>query len=144
MIQDLLAVGTGQLVFVTALVVIGAVAALLNPVFATVLLVVLTFVRSALQAGGPVDPFLLAFALLAVSVALWIAARPSDRLPVPGAVEAFGLLYILWNVASMIVGHRYPPLMPWFTSEVPVARMIVISPDSVGSSGATRSTSCRS
>ena len=84
------------------------VCALINPVLATVLLLVTMFLRLPIRAavGLPVELFLIAFAGVAVSTVLWMDRTP-DRLRGLGSVGWAMVAYLTWNVYSMFTPHQY-------------------------------------
>ncbi|CRK49504.1 conserved membrane hypothetical protein [Rhodococcus sp. RD6.2] len=112
------------------LVVLGAACAVIgllalrSPVFAAVVLLVATFLRVALPPILPVDVFLVAFAAMVASTALWMR-RSDDRLRGVGALEWLMGLYLLWNVYSMIAPHAYPAVAPLTGSSYSVWRFIL-------------------
>lgn len=75
---------------------------------ATVLLLVMMFLRTPLDSQGvPSDAYLMIVVLLMISTALR-RDRPSGRSRSLGAVEWCMALYIVWNVYSMVSPHKYP------------------------------------
>ena len=58
------------------------------------------------ETSFPVNPFLIAFALLVIATALWMDRTPT-RLRGIGAVEWAMALYVMWNVYSMFAPHKY-------------------------------------
>lgn len=99
--------GLAPLLLVAICAGIAGVAALRNPVLAIVFLLITLIFRLALP-DIPANPFIGAFALLVVVLALWLAANPDAR-PAVGAVEVAMLLYVGWNVFSMVQEHELPP-----------------------------------
>ena len=99
-----------------------------NPVLACTYLLIATFFRLAIPSGTlPVDPFLIAFAGVVASTWIWMAPRRRNL----SAVEVDPILcaivlYITWNVMSMVLPHPYPPGAPLDPAPFSVQRFIVI------------------
>lgn len=98
--------------------VVATVVGLLDPVVAGFYLLATGFVRLATPDGIlPVEPFILAFVGLIVSVEIW---RGRQKLVTPG-VGVLGLLvtlYVGWNVGSMLAPHEYGSDFPLIGGEV--------------------------
>jgi O-antigen ligase len=93
--------------------VVGA-GALVSPVAAVVILFMTMFFRLPLgEFAFPSDPFVIAFGLLLVAMVVWIDRTPI-RVRGVDAVQRAMLLYLAWNVYSMLAPHRYTsgPQMP--------------------------------
>jgi O-antigen ligase len=118
----------GLLLFLGAVALLCIVLGLRNPVLACTYLLIATFFRLAIPSGTfPVDPFVIAFAGVVASTYIWMVLRRRN-LP---AVEADPLLcavvlYITWNVMSMVLPHTYPPGSPLHQEPFSVQRFIVI------------------
>jgi hypothetical protein len=89
-----------------AVVLALAVVTLSSPVIAAVALLGAMFLRVALTGMFPEDPFVVAFALTALSYWMW-TRRTVDRLRGVGRVELAMGLFFLWNVYSMLAQHKY-------------------------------------
>ncbi|MCA1706606.1 MAG: O-antigen ligase family protein [Actinobacteria bacterium] len=91
-----------------AVVLIG----LASSVLAVLVLLLATFLRLALPVPFlPVDLYVLAFPWVLASAAIGIMRRV-NRLPQLGAVEAAMVLYLVWNIGSVIVPHTYSATAP--------------------------------
>ncbi len=118
----------GLLLFLGAVAVLCIVLGLRNPVLACTYLLIATFFRLAIPSGTfPVDPFLIAFAGVVASTWIWMAPRRRNL----SAVEVDPMLcaivlYITWNVMSMVLPHPYPPGAPLDPEPFSVQRFIVI------------------
>jgi O-antigen ligase len=118
----------GLLLFLGAVAVLCIVLGLRNPVLACTYLLIATFFRLAIPSNTfPVDPFLIAFAGVVASTWIWMAPRRRNL----SAVEVDPLLcaivlYITWNVMSMVLPHPYPPGSPLEPGPSSVQRFIVI------------------
>jgi O-antigen ligase len=97
----------GQVLLLGAVAAICGWGALRSPVFATIALLVVIFLRLALEGYLPIDPFWLALAALLVASVWWMARTP-ERLSAFGAIEWAMSLYLLWNLASALLPHEYP------------------------------------
>ena len=95
---------------------------------ACIYLLIATFFRLAVPPDTfPVDPFVIAFAGVVASTWIWMARRRPGLSavevdPVLGAI----VLYIMWNVISMVLPHPYPPGSPLRQEPFSVQRFIVI------------------
>ena len=118
----------GLLLFLGAVAVLCIVLGLRNPVLACTYLLIATFFRLAIPSGTfPVDPFVIAFAGVVASMWIWMAPRRHNL----SAVKVDPLLcaivlYITWNVMSMVLPHPYPPEAPLDPAPFSVPRFIVI------------------
>jgi O-antigen ligase len=118
----------GLLLSLGAVAVVCVVLGLRNPVLACTYLLITTFLRYPIPADTlPVDPFLIAFAGVVASTWIWMAPRRHNLLaadvdPILCAI----VLYITWNVMSMVLPHPYPPGAPLDPSPFSVQRFIVI------------------
>ena len=117
----------GEVLAVGAAAVVLALCALRSPVFAVTLLVLILFVRLPLgdRLRLPIEPWWIAFALVVVATGLWLARTPS-RVRGIGPVECMMVLYLLWNVYSMVTPHEYPAIDPLYGDPLPVAQFIAI------------------
>jgi O-antigen ligase len=104
----------GLLLFLGAVVVLCVVLGLRSPVLACTYLLIATFFRLAIPSDTfPVDPFLIAFAGVVAAVWIWMAPRRRTLSavqvdPLPCAI----VLYVTWNVMSLVLPHPYPPGAP--------------------------------
>jgi O-antigen ligase len=118
----------GLLLFLGAVAVLCIVLGLRDPVLACTYLLIATFFRLAIPSGTfPVDPFVIAFAGVVASTWIWMGPRRRNL----SAVEVDPLLcaivlYITWNVMSMVLPHPYPPGAPLDPRPFSVQRFIVI------------------
>jgi O-antigen ligase len=118
----------GLLVSLGAVALLCIVLGLRNPVLACTYLLIATFFRLAIPSGTfPVDPFVIAFAGVVASMWIWMGSRRRNR----SAVEVDPILcaivlYITWNVMSMVLPHPYPPGAPLDPAPFSVQRFIVI------------------
>jgi O-antigen ligase len=118
----------GLLLFLSGAALLSIVLGLGNPVLACTYLLITTFFRLAVPSNTlPVDPFLIAFGGVVASTLIWKAAhrRNLSAVGVDPLVCAI-LLYITWNVISMVVLHPYPPGAPLDPIGFSVPRFIVI------------------
>ncbi|WP_067689356.1 O-antigen ligase family protein [Nocardia jejuensis] len=89
------------------LVVIG----LKDPRWAFVFLIVATFLRPAIPKILPTtDPFILAFGGVVIATLAWVRGHPERRVSI-GAVECAMVLYLLWNLNSILQTHEFPPIL---------------------------------
>ena len=94
------------------LVVVGAIivaACLRYPPLAVVVLLGAMFLRLALPHLIVADPFLIAYALVVASAAVWMWQQ-RRALPRVTFVEVAMVLYTLWCYGSMVLPHQYPPV----------------------------------
>ena len=114
------------------LVVVGAIivaACLRYPPLAVVVMLGAMFLRLALPHLIVADPFLIAYALVLASAAVWMW-RQRQAVPRVTFVEVAMVLYILWCYGSMVLPHQYPPVaFPLNGSLTPVPRFIEVSTD---------------
>jgi O-antigen ligase len=114
------------------LVVVGAIivrACLRHPPLAVVVLLGAMFLRLALPHLIVADPFLIAFAVVVASAAVWMWQH-RQALPRVTFVEVAMVLYILWCYGSMVLPHQYPPIQYIATGQptpTPVSRFIEVS-----------------
>ena len=98
----------GSLFFFGAVALLVGLCALSSPIIATVILLMMTYLRTALSplvdSGVLMLPLLV---VLVVALVLWIDRTP-DRLRGIGAVEWAMALYVMWNIYSMLAPHKYP------------------------------------
>lgn len=110
----------------TILGAIGSVVAyfvLRSPVFAVSALLIGTFLRVALPPVLPVDLFVAAFAGVLAAAALWfVQRRDVFRL---GVLEIVMVLYVLWNIISMLAQHKYSTYYPISGEMLNVPRFIL-------------------
>ncbi|GAB0104500.1 hypothetical protein JMUB6875_34740 [Nocardia sp. JMUB6875] len=100
--------------FAAVLVVIG----LRDPRWAFVFMMLATFLRPAIPKILPVtDPFVLAFGGLVIAALAWIRGRPERRVSI-GPIEIAMLLYVLWNLNSILQDHEYAPILYPLTGEM--------------------------
>jgi O-antigen ligase len=120
----------GGLGALLVLVVVGTIivaACLRYPPLAVVILLGAMFLRLALPHLIVADPFLLAFALVVASAAVWMW-RQRHALPRVTFVEVAIVLYILWCYGSMVLPHQYPPVeFPLDGKVTPINRFIEVS-----------------
>ena len=99
---------------------------LLSPQVALLGLMLTTSFRLVIPRGQlPDDPFMLAFGLLIVAVAIKIV-RGHERYPMIGPLEGVIGLYIAVNVLSMITAHHYAAVHPTDGTSLEVSRFLVI------------------
>jgi O-antigen ligase len=97
-----------------------------SPVLATTYFLLATFFRLAVPTGTlPVDPFLIAFGGVVVSVWVWPRARRGPLRAV-GVLEGTMALYVLWNVASLLAPHAYPAGAPLDPADFSDLRFVLI------------------
>ncbi|MFE3290948.1 O-antigen ligase family protein [Rhodococcus sp. NPDC059234] len=113
-----------HLVAFGAVCAVVGLAVLRSPVVASILLLAATFLRVALPPIFPVDLFLVAFAGMVASFAIWMQTHP-DRLRGIGALEWAMALYLLWNLFSMVAPHEYPAIAPLTGATYSVPRFIL-------------------
>ncbi|MEC3955849.1 O-antigen ligase family protein [Nocardia sp. CDC153] len=95
-----------------------AVIGLRDPRWAFVFMMVATFLRPAIPKILPTtDPFVLAFGGLIISALAWMRGRPERRVRI-GAIECAMLLYVLWNLNSILQAHEYQPILYPLTGEM--------------------------
>jgi O-antigen ligase len=118
----------GLLLFLGAVAVLCIVLGLRSPVLACTYLLIATFFRLAIPSGTfPVDPFVIAFAGVVASTWLWMAPRRRNLSAVDvDPILCAIVLYIAWNVMSMVLPHPYPPGSPLDSAPFSVQRFIVI------------------
>jgi O-antigen ligase len=107
-----------------AVVLALAVVTLSSPVIAAIALLGAMFLRVALTGMFPEDPFVVAFALTALSYWMW-TRRTVDRLRGVGRVELAMGLFFLWNVYSMLAQHKYTAEDHLTNEVISVPRLIV-------------------
>ena len=101
--------GLGVLLLLVVVGTIIAAACLRHPPLAVVILLGAMFLRLALPHLIVADPFLIAFALVVASAAVWMWQQ-RQALPRITFVEVAMVLYTLWCYGSMLLPHQYPPL----------------------------------
>lgn len=98
----------GSLLFVGAVALLVGLCALSSPIIATAILLLMTYLRTALSplvdSGVLMLPLLV---VLVVALVLWIDRTP-DRLRGIGSVEWAMALYVVWNICSALAPHKYP------------------------------------
>ena len=115
----------GLLLCLGAFAVLGIVLGLGNPVLACVYLLIATFFRLAIPtATFPVDPFVIAFGGVVASTWIWMGSR--RRNPQVDPILAVIVLYIAWNVISMVLPHVYAAGSPLDRKPFSVQRFIII------------------
>lgn len=118
----------GLLLSLGAVAVLCIVLGLRSPVLACTYLLITTFFRLAVPPDTlPVDPFLIAFAGVVASMWIWSTPRRRNL----SAVEVDPLLfvivlYIAWNLVSMVLPHPYPPGSALDPGPFSVPRFIII------------------
>jgi O-antigen ligase len=121
--------GLGALLLVIVLGAIIVTACFRYPALAVVVMLGAMFLRLSLPHLVVADPFVIAYAVVLASAAVWMWQH-RRTLPRITFVEVAMGLYVLWNYASMVLPHRYPPLTyPLNGSVTHVARSIEISTD---------------
>ncbi|MGE0215155.1 O-antigen ligase family protein [Mycolicibacterium sp.] len=117
----------GQALCAGAFAVAVAGWALARPVVAVVALIVVMFLRLPLssQIELPFELWWFVFALVLAATALWLDRTP-DRLRGTGPVEWAMVLYLMWNVYSMVAPHKFPAIDPLEGAPLPVAQFIAI------------------
>jgi O-antigen ligase len=118
----------GLLLFLGAVAVLFILLGLRNPVLACTYLLITTFFRLAIPSGTfPVDPFLIAFAGVVGSTYIWVVLRRCNLSGVEvDPILCAIVLYIAWNVISMVLPHPYPPGSPLDSTPFSVQRFIII------------------
>ncbi len=101
--------GLGVLLLLVVVGTIIAAVCLRHPPLAVVILLGAMFLRLALPHLIVADPFLIAFALVVASAAVWMWQQ-RQALPRITFVEVAMVLYTLWCYGSMVLPHQYPPL----------------------------------
>ena len=119
--------GLGGLLLLVVVGAIIATACLRHPPLAVVVLLGTMFLRLALPHLIVADPFLIAYALVVASAAVWMWQQ-RQALPRVTFVEVAMVVYILWCYGSMVLPHEYPPLeFPLNGTLTPVPRFIETS-----------------
>lgn len=117
----------GLLLSLSAVAVLCVVLGLRNPVLACMYLLITTFFRSAVPSETlPVDPFLIAFAGVVASTWIWSNHRRSRSTVDVDPLLFVIVLYVAWNVVSMVLPHPYPAGAPLDRAEFSVPRFIII------------------
>ena len=104
--RSVLGVGVGELLLFGALGAAFGWCALTRPVVAAIALLVAIFLRLAFEPYFPIDLFWLALAALLVATVWWMDRTP-DRLRGVGPTEWAMGLYLVWNVLSALLAHKY-------------------------------------
>jgi len=119
----------GELGILLVLVAAGLAAlvlGLVSPSVALVYLLLTTFFRLSITSGPlPLDPFMFAFGLLVLTVAVRLF-RGRDRYALIGPLEVAMVLYVAVNVLSMFTTHRYAATYPLDDTPIEVSRFFVI------------------
>lgn len=118
----------GLLLALGAVAILAVLLGLGHPVLACTYLLAATFFRLAIPSGTlPIDPFLLAFAGVVAST--WIYLAPARRrlsaLRIDPLVCVI-VLYVTWNILSLLLAHRYRPGSPLDPEPFSVQRFILI------------------
>lgn len=114
-------------ILLAAVATAGAVACLRNPVWTLMFLLATMVLRLALPSVLGMNPFLIAFAAFVISAGIWLAGNPAIR-PKIGAIEVAMLLYVGWNVWSIVQVHDLPALIdPTLAERMPLMRALLIS-----------------
>lgn len=95
-----------------------------NPVAAVVFVLVCSFMRLTPEfAALPLQPFAVAFAgmIAAICLGVWRRTLPMPR---PGTVELMMLLYVVWNVFSIVTPHTYSAIDTSTNQELSVRRLV--------------------
>lgn len=116
--------GLASLVVIAAFTAVVGVIGLREPVWALVFLLI-TFLFRLVLPDVPANPFLAAFALLVLASGMWLVSNPTYR-PRLGAVEIAMLLYVAWNVYSMLQDHEFPPWDVDFKGTLTLWRYLLI------------------
>jgi O-antigen ligase len=117
----------GLLLFLGTVAVVCIVLGLRSPVLACTYLLIATFFRLAIPSDTfPVDPFLIAFGGVVASTYIWMVLRRRNMSVEVDPILCAIVLYIAWNVMSMVLPHPYPPGSPLDSAPFPVERFIVI------------------
>ncbi|TWF78968.1 O-antigen ligase [Pseudonocardia hierapolitana] len=96
-----------------------------SPLVTTVLLLLASFVRMAIQVGGlPAEPMTLLFVALVASAAI-AGLRGRTRFHF-GPLEAAMAAYVLWNIVSMVWPHLYPAVVPKTGEEIVLYRFLLM------------------
>lgn len=94
----------------------------------TVLFLVTVFFRLPIKemlGGIPVEVFWAVFAGLVGVTLLWVD-RTTSRVRGFGAIEWAMVVYLIWNVYSMVAPHEYPSGSPLDTVGLPIPRFIFV------------------
>jgi O-antigen ligase len=117
----------GLLLTLVAIALLSVVLGLRNPVLACTYLLMATFFRVAIPANTlPVDPFLIAFTGVVASTWAWLASRRKSSPVEIDPIFCTIILYVTWNVVSMLLRHPYPPGSPLDSIAFPIERFILI------------------
>jgi O-antigen ligase len=96
----------GQLLVLGAVALVVGVLVLRSPPFATIILIFAMFLRPATPHVLPIDLIWVVFAGVVGAWVLWMERNP-DRPRGMDAIEWAMVLYMAWNVCSMITPHEY-------------------------------------
>ncbi|WP_162941528.1 O-antigen ligase family protein [Desertimonas flava] len=103
----------------------AVVAGLAEPRLAVLYLLIAMFFRLAVPDILPVDPFVLAYVGVLLSVSIWLSIR-RNHLPRLGIVESAMVLYLAWNIYSMLdTNHALEAVYPRTNEELSVYRFIL-------------------
>lgn len=117
----------GWLVMAGVIALVFGLCALGSPVAASLLLLVVMFLRLPIKAMAalPVELFLAVFGALVVATVLWLD-RTEHRLRGIGAIGWAMMLFLGWNFYSMVAPHEYPAEDVLLAEKLSVPRLIVI------------------
>ena len=116
----------GVLLVLVAAGLVALVLGLVSPSAALVYLLLTTFFRLSITSGPlPLDPFMIAFGLLLLTVAIRLF-RGRDRYALIGPLEVAMVLYVAVNALSMFTTHRYAATYPLDDTPIDVSRFFVI------------------
>lgn len=116
---------TGTAILLAGMGAALVLAGLAHPAAAVSLLLITSFLRLAQPASAlPVDAFVLAFGGVLASAALAVLRRV-HQLPRLGAVETAMVLYLAWNIGSVIAPHTLSATVPLTAEELPVWRFVL-------------------
>lgn len=112
------------LLFAGAVVIALFFGVLNSPTVAILVLFLTTYARLGLEEIGPVNPFVIAYAGMLASVAVWLLRDRANRIRL-GAVEWAMIAYVLWNVFSMLYPHELDATVPLLGDPFSVPRFIL-------------------
>jgi O-antigen ligase len=112
----------GQLLVLGAVALVVGVLVLRSPPFATIILIFAMFLRPATPHVLPIDLIWVVFAGVVGAWVLWMERNP-DRPRGMDAIEWAMVLYMAWNVCSMITPHEYiaTQLVTWGSGRIVTA-----------------------
>ena len=112
----------GQLLVLGAVALVLGAMVLRSPPFATIILIIAMGLRNATPHVLPIDLFWVVFAGAVGAWVLWMDRNP-DRPRGMDAIEWAMVLYMAWNVCSMITPHEYiaTQLVTWGSGRIVTA-----------------------